>query len=187
MSPEIDVYGMLSVSLDGFRDELRAYRDEAARARPPQPIERDLYNAAAFPSSGVLALNMGGPQQGRVWRVRSIAVGGVTPTTTEAGRADIFVAETAAQVLAGAPAAGSQPGHGGFTFNTGLAAGSTGRWRDQTTTLPNVAFYSRSEMTVKAGQLLFIVFSNGTSTDLLVANVFLEDFETAAYPITREA
>lgn len=183
---ELDLYGNLSISLDGMRDDMRAMREQAERT-PPQPIERTLTNAAAFPASGVLGLNMGTPQQGRVWQVRSIAVGGSTPTTTEAGRADILVAQSMGQVLAGVPATGSQPGHGGVVFASGFAAGAVNAWRDQATSLPNVAFYGHGDLAVHAGEILWVVFSSGTSTDLLIANVRIDDYETAAYAFSRRA
>lgn len=187
---EVDLYGKLSLSLDGMRDQMRADRaEQRARAErvPPQPIERALTNAAAFPSSGVMGLNMGAPQQGRIWRVRSIAVGGKTPTTTAAGRADVFVATTPQQVLADPPAAGSQPGAGGIIFATALAPSSVNAWRDQAPALPNVAFYGFGDLTVHAGEQLWVVFSSGTSTDVLIANARIDDYETAAYAFTRQA
>lgn len=184
MSTELEIFGKLAISIDGLRDDLRASREPRT---PPQPIERALTNAGNFPASGVMGLNIGGPQQGRVWRVRSIAVGGSTPTTTEAGRADVFVAEAAQQVLSGAPASGSQPGHGGVIFSSGLAAGCTNKWRDQASALPLVAFYGFGDLTVHAGEQLWIVFSGGTSTDLLIANIRVDDFETAAYLLTRQS
>lgn len=183
---DVDIFGALSISLNGLHDELRAQRENAERV-PPQPLERVLTNGAAFPSSGVLALNMGGAQQGRVWRVRSIAVGGKTPTTTEAGRVDVFVATTMDQVLVGPPASGSQPGQGGFVFASALAPGSINAWRDQTATLPGVAFYGFGDLSVHASEQLWIVFSNGTNTDQLTANVRVDDYETAAYALASRA
>lgn len=181
---EVELYADLSLSIDGLRDEVKKSREPR---RPPQPIERALSNAGNFPSSGVMALNMGGPEQGRVWQVRSIAVGGATPITTEAGRADVLVAMTAAQVLANITTAGSQPGAGGVYLATGFVAGSLNSWRDQATTLPNVAFYGLGDLAVHASEQLWIVFSSGTNTDLLIANIRVDDYETAAYTLTRDA
>ncbi len=181
---ELDLHATLSLGFDNLQKELRATREAAVRI-PPQPREMALVNSAAFPSSGVLAFDMGGPQQGSVWQVRSIDVGGLTPTTTAAGRCDVFVASTALQVVDGV-AAGSQPGGGGFIFGTGLAAGSLGRWRDQALTLPKVAFYSVGDLAVHAQERLYVVFSSGTNTQVLMANVRVDEYETAAYRITRE-
>lgn len=183
---EVDLYAMLSIGFDGIRDEMKADRKRGEHV-PPQPIEDIRRNSATFSSSGVLGLSMGGPEQGRVWRVRSIAVGGVTPTTTEAGRADVFVANAPVQLFAGGPASGSQPGADGVVFATALAPGSLNNWRDQTTVLPNVAFYGLGDLSVHAGEQLWVVFSSGTSTDVLFANARIDDFETAAYALVRRA
>lgn len=181
---DLDVRAELSLGFDGLRKDMHEDRQRAERV-PPQPLEVARTNGAAFPNSGVLALNMGGPQQGRVWRIRSIAVGGLTPTTTEAGRADVFIAESAQQVVTGAPGSGSQPGAGGVIFASGLAPGSLGAWRDQSTVLPNVAFYGLGDLSVLTGQQLWVVFSSGTATDQLIANVRIDDYETAAYAMAR--
>lgn len=183
---DLEIFGKLAISIDGLRDDLRSSRERETRI-PPQPLERALTNAGNFPASGVMGLSIGGPQQGRVWRVRSIAVGGSTPTTPTAGRADVFAAESKEQILAGAPASGSQPGSGGVIFSSGLAAGATNKWRDQAVALPLVAFYGFGDLTVHAGEQLWVVFSGGTSTDLLIANVRVDDYETAAYALARQA
>jgi len=75
----------------------------------------------------------------------------------------------------------------GLIFASGFADGSTNKWRDQATALPLVAFYGWGDLTVHTGEQLWVVFSSGTSTQLLIANVRVDDYETAAYQLARQA
>ena len=178
----VGLFLKLSASIDGLA---AAQRAEAERRHIPQPVDHPIFGSAAFPSSGVLAMNLGGPQPGYVWEVRSLVVGGQTPTTTEGGRADVFVVASPGALITGAPAATDQPGRPGFVTGTGFANGCLQYWKDVASPLPNKAFYGRRELTVRPNQSLWVVFSSGTSTDVLIASGNVEQFEDAAYALVR--
>ena len=92
-----------------------------------------------------------GPEAGEVWVLRRIAVGGITPTTTATGRADIYMS-------------GQDPTAGG-------SLPFTGDWIDQATTLPLTAGYSNRQCVLRSNDNLFVVITNGLQAQQYVANL----------------
>jgi hypothetical protein len=93
--------------------------------------------------------------------VRSVAIGGLSPTVTATGRADVYVSAANAGVLT-------------------LASFGLSDWRDQSITLPNIAFYGRGELPLRLNEEIVVIISNGTNAQQYVATVQFEDFEEAA-------
>lgn len=142
---------------------------EKQRRRPlAQPVFGRTVAAGPAPSSGilVLAFPLAGPDQGHFWYVRSITIVGLSPTTTAAGRADVYVSSSN---LAAQPS---------------LAAVGSSDWRDVSLTIPNIAFYGRGELPLRLNEELFVVISSGTSGQGYVAAAQFEDFEEGS---TRES
>lgn len=84
------------------------------------------------------------------WDLKSIAVGGGTPTTAAAGRADLHVAAS----------------------NPLLTAWDISTWRDQLTTLPLTKFYGRGEFPLVPQQRLWIIFSSSAAITYVAHAVF---------------
>ena len=107
-----------------------------------------------------------GPQPGQIWIVRAIRVGGITPTTTAAGRADIYQSPV-------------DPTYGG-------AAGNTANWIDQAVSLPLVAMYSSRQIVLRAPDNLYVVVTNGTAAQQYVPNVQVEVYNDGSAPVRVE-
>ena len=156
----------LSAKIEAYAGAVKDMTTEMKRPkkrRPPaQPVFGRIAANEAAPSSGILVLPLYGPQQGYFWFIRSIVVGGLTPTTSTAGRADVFVSAS------------------DFRSQTTLAAIGLGDWRDQVAALPAVAFYGRGELPLRMNEELFIVISSGTNAQQYVAAIQFEQFEEAA-------
>lgn len=138
---------------------------EALRPRPPQaPAFMRIAGTRIADSNGVAVIrfNLRGPDQGHMWYVRNLVVGGNTPTTAAAGRADVYVS------------AGGSP----HELNS-LAGLGLGDWRDESIALPNVAFYGRGEMPLGINEQLYVVVTGGTAAQQYVAAATAEDFELA--------
>lgn len=132
----------------------------AIRRGPMQPAHHREVTSKAYPASGTVSImHLRGPNQGHVWYVRSVAVSGLTPTTTTAGRADLYVSSANLRVL---------------TDITQLGAAD---WRDQQATLPGVGFYSRGQLTIVAGENLWVVITSGTASQQYIASATIEDVE----------
>lgn len=137
-----------------------------ARQKPPsQPVFGRTAGAGLFVTGLPLVISfpLKGPDQGHFWYVRSIVVGGLSPTVAAAGRADVYI---------------SAAGLGGVTPS--LAAIGLADWRDQSIALPNVSFYGTGEMPLRLNEELFVVVTGGTNGQQYVAAVQFEDYEEAA-------
>lgn len=164
---ELDLLAGLKITLSSIREEMernrvdRARRDIQARAAETPRLVR-LNGAVVIPAGGFawIPLNFRGPDSGHFWMVRQIVIGGLTPITAAAGRADVFVSAQ------------------DFTNST-LAAVGLLDWRDQATALPLVGPYGKGEMYVKADEYLQIAISNGTPGQQYVCGVMVEDFQEA--------
>lgn len=135
---------------------------EKQRRRPvAQPVFGRTTAAGPAPAAGilVLAFPLAGPDMGHFWYVRSIVIAGLAPTTTSAGRADVYVSSS------------------NFVGQPSLAAIGSSDWRDVSLTIPNVAFYGRGELPLRLNEHLYVVISGGTSGQGYVAAVQFEDFE----------
>lgn len=174
-----EIFAKLSASVDGLAEETRRARAEASR--PPTEVAWQQAMSGLIPSGAgsVLGINLGGPAMGHRWHVRAIVVGGTTPTTAAAGRADVFI--TGFRPISEAPVATDTPGRPGVESGSGLRTNTLNWWRDQATSLPLVAFYGRGEMVVRSQESLWVVFSSGTAGQVYAANCAVEDYEDAAY------
>lgn len=156
-----ELCGRIDLSIGAVSDLTRELR----RPKKPRPLPAPVFGrvraSGVYPSSGVLALvfDQPGPEQGKFWYARSITVGGVNPTTTANGRADIYVS-------AMIPAQGIT-----------LAALGLADWRDFAATLPDVSFYGRGEFPMRHNENLITVISSGTAGQQYVAVCQFEEYQ----------
>lgn len=135
-------------------------------SKATQPAFARIPLSGIVPASGFLVLpvqNQVGPEQGRFWYVRSIVVGGTAPGAAVTGRADVFVSAAS------------------FQNYTALAQIGMADWRDQTATIPSVAFYGRGEITMRVSENLYIVVSGATNGQQIQAALTIEEYEEAAF------
>lgn len=148
-----------------------AKRIEKRLSKPAmQPVITHAAGTAVANASGlaVITLNLDGPTQGHVWYIRAWRIGGLTPITVAAGRADLFVS-------------------GGY-IPQALAANLTGigmtGWRDFVTAMPAAKFYGVGEQPVITNEHVFVVLSGATNGQEYVANFSITDFELATEETT---
>lgn len=160
-----DLVGRLEISLGRSAAALERV---AARKPPaqPQPVFYRIAQAGIVPASGPLWLRLGGPDQGHIWHVRSIVIGGATPTTSIAGRGDVFVSATDLRLQSS-------------IANIGLAD-----WRDQANTLPLVSFYGNGELPLRLNEELYVAISNGTPSQAVTVAAQIEDVEEGEITLT---
>src|SRR6185437_16193166 len=126
MSIDLDFGARLSLALDALtssNEKLGKKLDVWMRRATNVPTDHLARGQVVIASGATTgAVDLGGPQQGRIRIVRMVRVGGLTPTTAAAGRCDLFQSST-----------------------NPLTDGSDTdimRWVDQAKTLPQVAGYS---------------------------------------------
>lgn len=108
------------------------------------------------------SIGLGGPQQGRVWSVQSITVGGITPATVAAGTADVIQSP-------------SDP------LQTAVDLTS---WRDHADELPLTGFYTTREIELRSPDQLWVVVNGGTDGQQYVAVAWVLDYQDGGYPAT---
>lgn len=160
-----DLCAKLNLTI-GSVDKLTGQLSKPRKRKPPaQPVFGRVRASVTVGSTGVAVMrfDQGGPTQGYFWYVRSITIGGLTPTTTAAGRADVYVL-------------------GGHSADQIATLGGLGLsdWRDQAATLPDVSFYGRGELPLRFNERLSIVLSNATNLQQYVAAIQFEQFEEGA-------
>lgn len=145
--------------VEGLTRELRRPKP---RYVPAQPVFGRIRASGVVPSSGPLILNFDqpGPEQGFFWFVRSIVIGGLSPSITAMGAADVYVTAmlpNAAVTLAG----------------LGLSD-----WRDHAATLPAVStFYSRGSLPLRMNENLVVIITGGTAGQQYVAAAQFEQYQ----------
>ena len=133
-------------------------RQMIARLNANTPIQYQVATAGVYPSSGSLLLNLGNPDQGTYWEVKSIAIGGTDYNITAAGSAGIYV---------------------GGTALTGTGSGMN-NLVDFTSALPNAAFYGTRQLYVGEQESIFAEVNGGTPGQTYVCNVIAAVYSSRA-------
>lgn len=156
------VFAELKVSLGSVSEQVKRSREQARwAARAMQPVfAQTMDNVVPVNNFGVVRLQ--GPDQGHFWYVRRIIVGGLTPTSTVAGRADVFASAS------------------DHRNRTSLAQFNITDWRDFSAALPNIAVYGRGALPLRFNEELYVVFSGASTATQYVAMCQFEDFEESA-------
>lgn len=145
----------LEAHLGGVNKRLdRLAQMQASANKTVQPVfGRQTAQPVIANAAGIAIFDFSGPTQGVIWHIRSITVGGLTPSTAAAGRADVFVSAT-------------DPG-----VNTTLATLGLSDWRDQSAALPNIAFYGNGAMVLRPNEDPLIIVSGATVGQVYMATV----------------
>lgn len=155
----------LTATLGSLRDEMAARRARDARLAET-PVDWPIQAFGVGVTNVPLALDLGGPQQGRVRLVRRLTVGGLLPTDTPAGTAYAFV-------VAVNPVDPS---------TLALRAGSLGSLVDIASgSLPQVSFYSNRQVVVRHQERLWIVITSATNNQPYQAQGLVVDYQEAAF------
>lgn len=167
MDIDVDAGIRLAVEIGKNTEAIkRAARIQDLARRAATPAFARLAMSGIAPASGILILgnaNQLGPSQGYYWNILSISVTGPTPGVAVTGRADIYVTAASLNV-------------------TALAQLPSADWRDQSATIPNVAFYNRGQMTLRDNELIYVVCSGLTNGQQIAAGIQVEVLQEAADP-----
>ena len=130
-----------------FDDWVRQQNDYQFKG--PRPVQ--FRGSCAAASDGSADLNLGGPAPGRMWVVRRLIVQGISWSTSAAGSCNVHVTTT------------QKPVPGGLDIV------------DNSTALPNKAFYSGWQVVLVNPQILVVEIVGGTSTQVYAATGMGED------------
>lgn len=159
----LGVFAELAVRIGGLAAQMEKAQERFEAWARAIPGDYQNAQAASYPASGNLMLDLGSPAQGTFWSVRYIIVGGSDITTTPAGTAWVCVM-------------GSPPNEAGGNVNLAQV-------RDFTSgTFPQRAFYGTHELIVDAGEHLYVIFTSGTSGTQYVASMKAETFDRSIRP-----
>lgn len=177
MSDQGDLFSLMAslrMTLGDVADEVKASRAQRERMERESrlamsPFYVPFAGQAICPNPSApfrVEMNMAplGPSQGHIWHVRKLCAGGVTPTTTAAGRLDVYVTAAA-------------PDNTLTLAELGLAD-----WKDQAVSLPLVANYRDGELMLRAGERLVLIITNGTADQRYVVNGNAKDVQEAIIP-----
>ena len=145
---------------------VRQLEDALAKQANPQPVFVRVATSGIMPASGPLILGfpLKGPDQGHFWMVRTLAIGGLSPTTAATGTADVYISSSDIRSL--------QAG--------GLAALGLADWRDHETALPTLSFYGSGEMPLRFNEEIYVVITGGTAGQQYVAALGAIDYRESA-------
>jgi hypothetical protein len=167
-STSLSLFAGLKLSIDGLTEEMArtrnafAYQNEKLQLN--QPVDADFSVSAAVPSGGgLIAMDCGGPQNGRVWLLRVIVIGGIKWSTTASGSAQLYGSATSPIDTSG-------------TLTANLAQLKDG----SASTLPFPAFYSNRQVEVQFPEHLWVVITSGTASQTYTASGSVEDWLLAA-------
>lgn len=149
----------------GSTEKLQRNMVKALRKPPTTPVFGRTAGVGTFTTAEgthVFRLGQRGPDQGHVWYIRSLVIGGLNPSLAVAGRADVYVSAS------------------DFKAQPNLTAMGLGDWRDWADFTPGVAqvaFYGRGELELRFNEKVFIVVTGGTNNQMYVAAASYEDWE----------
>lgn len=138
--------------LEAVHDALRLAHEAAT------PIDYRFHRDGVAPAAGDFVFDLGSPDQGTVWHVRSLTVSGIDPTANIGGSLFVFVV-------------GSKPD---------LTNPPVGSWRESVETLPSATFYAEHELTVKPGERLWAFIDGPDATTRYVAGVSAQVVQESA-------
>lgn len=158
-----DISAKLGFSVELGQEQLAATKKLNATLDPTrmmQPVNFRTQGSAIANAAGVAVIQFSpaGPDQGHLWVVHSLVVGGDTWATTAAGSAELYVSAMDLRTLNGT----SPP-------LTDLV--------DQAATLPLPATYGDQQVTLRNGEDLYMRIVGGTSGQQYVASARGVDYQ----------
>jgi len=140
-------------------------RIQAMATKYSQPSFYTNTDQATVITGGLAVVRLTGPDQGHVWYPMGLSFftpGANGVETAMPGRAEVFI---------------SAADH---RSKTALNQFSPGDWRDTIPNLPNLVHYSRSQLTLRFNEELYVVFTGGTVGLSYGACIWTLDYEEAA-------
>ena len=128
------------------------------------PVRTQQVASGVFPSSGNLVINLGSPDTGTYWNIRSFSIGGTDVNVTAAGKFGLY--------LSGYSAPGYSPGMGSLIDGGGTYGGA-----DQ---MPYSENYGNDSFRVLEGETIYAVIFGGTAGQTYVANIAAFAYNNAA-------
>jgi hypothetical protein len=162
----------LLARIDCLIDQITGERDDrrAAKRAQVQPATITPAGSAvgqlqpAVPATGPLVLDLGGPNVGRKWEIRGLAVSDAgNAATAVTGVANWYIGKATQPVV---PAANWVP----------LAPTA---WRWTFPVLPNLVTFSSDARTVLPNDRLYCVITGGTPAQVILAQAEVKDFSPA--------
>lgn len=162
-NPLAGLCAKLDVFIGSSAKLLQAMENGKPKDQPQPVIGRTV--ATGIAATGVplvLRFPLAGPDQGHIWMVRNIAVGGLAVGVAAAGTADAFVSASDLRI---------QPA---------LTSIGLGDWRDHYAAMPTVVQYGSGAFPLRFNEEVFVVISGGTNGQQYVASVGFIDYREAA-------
>lgn len=159
MDIEVSAQIGLQASIDGLAEQMRKANDRAQNALDHAPSWVQVRGQGTTSAAGVTVFSCGGPSIGRVWQMRSLAVGG---TGLAKGTVRIYVAATQ-------PSSSSIQIVGARTTTTFATASL------------RTNLYSTGQLMLAAREQLWVVVVTATPTKVVSVDGMAEDFDFAAY------
>jgi hypothetical protein len=128
------------------------------------PVRTWQVASGTYPSSGNLALNLGSPDQGTYWNIRSFAIGGVDVNTTAAGKFGLYVS--------GYVSPGQSPGMTALIDGGGTYGGAD--------TMPYSENYGNDTFRISDSENIQVVIFGGTPGQLYMCNMGALVYNAAA-------
>lgn len=163
----LSLFADLKLTLGDLRDTAKR-REQRELQRQAKLAEQPSYNTIHGnvqlngTGFGVIRFNLPGPNQGFVWNVRTLVIGGSDPTVAVAGRADVFVRADDLRVI------------------NGIAGIGLSGWRDTHAALPMTTSYGEGEMFCHANDELWVVITGGTANQQLAAIATVQNVQESA-------
>jgi hypothetical protein len=165
------LFAKMAISLGGIHETLgKMHKIQNSWIQRDTYRPRDLIlQLTGISTSTTVAFTLGstgvgglGPEQGEIWLVRRISVGGVTPgTTVSSSSAQVFQSPTDPNQLGG--------------------TGPTANWVASFSSLPGVQFFSNRQIVLKNGDNLFISVLGPATNQQIQANVQIECYNDGGY------
>ena len=148
----LDAIAGLKASADSLAAQFKAWIDEE-QAYQYGALDISLGGNGTTDSVPTdLAISLGGPPVGKMWEIRQLYLGGLSPATTAVGTVAVLVASSSVQVTTG----GVAPSYSMSTVDF--------------FTSPSARFYSARQVPLHFPEQLFLVVHAGTDSTVYVAN-----------------
>lgn len=168
----LTVFAKIGVQLGDIHSEMKKQNqlDKAAR-RASTPVWSKRPFAFTCNSSGLGMTEAGGVTQGFIRHIRKVIIAAPDPNTLVSGA--IFTYITSASI---SPAGSLDPLRNTTAI---LGAGDLQDYSPSSVGIPNKAFYSEGEMTLRHSERLLIVVTGAPANQNLIAAVSFQEFQEA--------
>jgi hypothetical protein len=161
----IKVWAKIGVELgESIRKQTEVNERLWRRLQFGTPVRTVQVASGVYPSSGNLVLNLGSPDTGAYWNIRSFSIGGTDVNVTAAGKFGLYIS--------GFSAPGFSPGMSSLIDGGGTYGGA-----DQ---MPYSENYGNDSFRCHDGESVYVVIFGGTAGQTYIANLCAFVFNQAA-------